>query len=271
MLLRAMTRVSPRDINSTPHIKADEFGNDAFYGYGIAVDRLDGHLRLRHTGGMVSFASALEVDLDDGVGVFASVNAMQGLRPRPVAEYALRLMRACRSSAPLPEIPPPANALRVARAADYAGRYTGAAGRALDIRAEADRLVLLQDNQRIGLEPAVDTADAFHVAHPDFARYLLIFTRADPNDPTSPVIDAAHAESAFARESFKAPAEPALPAEWRGYAGHYRNEDPWLGSHRVVARHGRLWLDGVIPLEPARGRTMRLVLSGADFVRVMTA
>jgi hypothetical protein len=108
------------------------------------------------------------------------------------------------------------------------------------------------------------------------------------------VIDVAHAESAFARESFKAPADPPLPAEWRGYCGHYRNEDPWLGSHRVVARRGRLWLDGVIALEPARGgifylrdeerspewvrfadpaggRTMRLVLSGADFSRVMTA
>lgn len=281
------------ELFSTAHIKADEFGNDAFYGYGIAVDRFDGHLRLRHTGGMVSFASALEVDLDDGVGVFASVNAMQGVRPRPVAEYALRLMRACRSGAPLPELPPPADPLRVARAADYAGRYTGAAGRALDIRAEGDRLVLLQDNERIALEPA-DTAEAFHVAHPDFARYLMIFTRKEPDDPTSPVIDVAHAESAFARESFKAPADPPLPAEWRGYCGHYRNEDPWLGSHRVVARRGRLWLDGVIALEPARGgifylrdeerspewvrfadpaggRTMRLVLSGADFSRVMTA
>jgi hypothetical protein len=122
----------------------------------------------------------------------------------------------------------------------------------------------------------------------------MIFTRKEPDDPTSPVIDVAHAESAFARESFKAPADPPLPAEWRGYCGHYRNEDPWLGSHRVVARRGRLWLDGVIALEPARGgifylrdeerspewvrfadpaggRTMRLVLSGADFSRVMTA
>jgi CubicO group peptidase (beta-lactamase class C family) len=279
---------------STPHIEADEFGNDAYYGYGIAVDHFDGHLRLRHTGGMVSFASALEVDLDDGVGVFASVNAMQGLRPRPVAEYALRLMRACRSGAPLPELPPPADPRSVPRAADYAGRYTGENGRALDIRAEGDRLFLLQDNQRIALEPAVDTAEAFHVAHPDYARYLLIFTRADPDDPTSPVIDAGHAESAFPRAGVAAPAELPLPAEWRGYCGHYRNEDPWLGSHRVVARRGRLWLDGVIPLEPARGgifylrdeerspewvrfadpsggHTMRLVFSGADFVRVMTA
>jgi len=279
---------------STPHIKADEFGNDAYYGYGIAVDKLDGHLRLRHTGGMVSFASALEVDLDEGIGVFASVNAMQGLRPRPVAEYALRLMRACRSGAPLPEVPPPDDPLRVARARDYAGRYTGTAGHALDIRAEGERLFLAHGDERVALEPAVEPMDAFHAAHPDFARYLLLFTRADPKNPTSAVIEAGHAESWFVRADFAGPREFPLPAEWRGYCGHYRSEDPWLGSHRVVARRGRLWLDGVIPLEPgsagsfymrdeerspewvrfadpAGGRTMRLVVSGADFVRVMAA
>jgi hypothetical protein len=56
---------------SAAYISADEFGSGASYGYGIAVDSLDGHRRLRHTGGMLSFAS---------------VNAMQGYRPRPVAE-----------------------------------------------------------------------------------------------------------------------------------------------------------------------------------------
>ena len=51
-----------------PHMAAEEFGAGAAYGYGIAMDQLDGHKRLRHTGGMVSFASALQVDLDSGVG-----------------------------------------------------------------------------------------------------------------------------------------------------------------------------------------------------------
>jgi D-alanyl-D-alanine carboxypeptidase len=101
-----------------PHMAAEHFGPGAFYGYGIAVDRLDGHARLRHTGGMVSFASALEVDMDAGVGVFASINAMQGYRPRPVAEYALRLMRACREGTALPDVPTANLPLRVQAAAD---------------------------------------------------------------------------------------------------------------------------------------------------------
>lgn len=54
---------------------AEEFGPGASYGYGIAIDTPDGHKRLRHTGGMVSFMSALHLDLDAGLGVFASINA----------------------------------------------------------------------------------------------------------------------------------------------------------------------------------------------------
>src|SRR5207245_1571063 len=37
---------------SKAHIKAEEFGPTASYGYGIAVDTLDKHPVLRHTGGM---------------------------------------------------------------------------------------------------------------------------------------------------------------------------------------------------------------------------
>jgi D-alanyl-D-alanine carboxypeptidase len=278
---------------STSHIKAPDFGDDASYGYGVVVDRLEGHLRLRHTGGMVSFASAIQVDLDEGVGAFVSVNAMQGLRPQPVAEYALRLMRACRSGAPLADVPPPDDPFRVAHATDYAGRYTGAAGDALEIQAQGERLFLMHGGTRVALEPAVEPDEAFHAAHPDFARYLVLFTRADAKNPRSAVIEVAHAESWFSRASDLRAREVAVSAEWRSYCGHYRSEDAWLGSVRVVARHGRLWLDGVIPLEaapgglfymrdearspewvrfadPANGRTMRLVVSGADFVRVMT-
>ncbi len=278
---------------ATPHIAADEFGNDAHYGYGIAIDRLDGHTRLRHTGGMLSFASALEVDLDAGVGAFASVNAMQGLRPRPVAEYALRLLRACQGTGPLPEPPAAADPLRVEGAAAYAGRYSGHAG-ALEVRAEGERLYLVHDGAPVALEPAVEAADAFHVAHADFARYLLLFSRADAKDAHSAVLEAGHGEAWYARPEYAGPREFDTPAEWRAYCGHYRSEDPWLGSHRVVARRGRLWLDGIVPLEAAPGGVfflrdearspewlrfadlaggvaMRMVVSGADLARVMAA
>lgn len=233
-----------------PHVAAEEFGPGASYGYGMAIDRLDGHTRLAHTGGMVSFASALQVDLDAGVGVFASVNAMQGDRPSPVAEYALRLMRACREGAALPKPPAAAPALQVRGAAGYAGVYTGANDRTLNLVADGDRLLLLHRGARVPLEPSADSADAFIVLHEDFAHYALLFTRGG-SDGKGAVLEAGWGEHWYAASAYQGPREFAAPAQWAHLAGHYRTEDPWVGSVRVVLRRGRLWMNGVTPLEPA--------------------
>ena len=69
------------------------------------MDTLDGHKILRHTGGMESFMSAMHMDIDEGTGAFASINAMQGYRPNPVAQYAIQLMRAHRENKSLPATP----------------------------------------------------------------------------------------------------------------------------------------------------------------------
>ena len=87
---------------STPYIKAPEFSPSASYGYGIAIDFLDGHKILRHTGGMNCFASSIHVDLDGGVAAFASINAMQGYRPTLVTQYAVQLLRAEKEAKSLP-------------------------------------------------------------------------------------------------------------------------------------------------------------------------
>jgi len=280
------------ELFSKPHIAADEFGTGAAYGYGIVVDSLDEHVRLRHTGGMVSFASALEVDLDAGVGAFVSVNAMQGFRPRPVAEYALKLLRACREEARLPDPPALEAALAVPNAADYAGRFTGAGGRALEFAAEGERLWLLHGGERVALEPAVGVAESFVVAHRDFAQYALLFSRrAEHPEQPGPVLECGWGPDWYAKPEYTGPREFAVPAEWHRYPGHYRSEDPWIGSMHVVLRRGRLWLDGLVPLEPAPGgifylrdepqspewlafsefvggRAMRLKMSGNDLARV---
>ena len=275
---------------STGHIPAKEFGNDAAYGYGIAVDKIDGHTRIRHTGGMVSFASALEVDLDAGVGVFASVNSMQGYRPRPVAEYALRLMRACREAKALPPLPAPAPSVQVTAASNYAASFTGAGGRTLEIVAEGDRLYLLHGATRVPLEPTIDMENTFTVLHPDFEKFALVLSRAGA-DAKGPFVEAGWGEDWYVNSGYTGPRQFEVPAEWHRYPGHYRNEDPWIGSHRVVIRHGKLWLDGVVPLEAAadgrfylrdepdspewvsfsdivNGSAMRMCLSAATLTRV---
>lgn len=274
------------------HIEAAEFGPGAGYGYGIMVDALDGHTLLRHTGGMVSFASAMQVDVDEGVGAFASINAMQGFRPNPVARYAIELLRARRAKKPLPPIPPPRPATQIERAADYAGTYRGQDGRTLELVAEGTRLSLVYKGQKLALEASTGAPETFLVPHPDFERFPLVFERGQGKD--APVVGVGWGGDWFVAPSGSAPVQIGAPPEWQAYVGHYRNENAWLGSLRIVLRRGRMMIDGVIPLEPGEGglfllrdephspewirfaevvngQAMRLKFSGEDFWRVLTA
>jgi CubicO group peptidase (beta-lactamase class C family) len=277
---------------SHPHIKSEEFGPTASYGYGIAVDKLQEHTILRHTGGMISFASALQVDIDEGVGAFASINAMQGYRPNPVAQYAIELMRAQRAARPLPEMPPHNSPLVVENAADYAGTYESTAGRALEFVAESQALYLIYEGKRVPLETLVGLVDAFSVSHPDFERFALVFGRAKADDPKSAVVEAGWGNNWFFNAKYSGAKQFETPREWEAYLGHYRNENPWVGSMRIVRRKGQLLVDGVVPLQPGEGgvfflrdedyspewirfadivngKSMRLKFSGEDLWRVM--
>ncbi len=275
---------------SKEHIKADEFGPTASYGYGIAVDTLDGHKIVRHTGGMVSFASALHVDIDSGVGSFASVNAMQGYRPNPVAQYAMQLMRAKLENKSIQVPALPESPAKIKNAADYVGKYNGSDGRNFEIEASGEDLVLVNQGNRTPLESA--GKDSFVAPESDFARFRLVFGRADAKDAKSPVIDASCGGDWFANERYTGPKSFDYPKEWDQYVGHYRNDSPWLGSIRIVVCKGRLLADGTAPFEPAEnglflsreseyspewirfadivnGRAMRVIYSGESFWRVM--
>jgi len=232
-----------------PHMAAEEFGPGASYGYGIATDQLDGRKRLRHTGGMVSFVSALQVDLDTGVGAFASINASQGFRPNPVAEYALRLMRASRENAKLPDSPVLTSPASVAAAADYAGEYSAAGGGILKMVARDDRLYLMHQQVPVALEQA-GTEGEFFVLHPDYAHFPLLFSRNGANGKGM-VSEAAWGEEWYTSSAYQGPRTFKVPDEWLRYPGHYRTEDPWIGSVRIVLRRGQLWMNGSVPLEPA--------------------
>jgi hypothetical protein len=261
------------------------------YGYGIAVDTLDGNRLLRHTGGMVSFMSALMVDIDDGIGGFASVNAQQGYRPNPVVRYAIQLMRAQRHSVPPPAMPEPDEPAVVANAAGYAGTYVGGSG-TLEVAADGDRLFIVRDGERIPLERQGE-ADRFIARHRALERFSLVFGRKDPAVPDSEVVEAAWGGDWFRNASYAGPDSFSHPKAWEAYVGHYRNESPWIGSYRIVIRKGRLWLDGTTPLEAdgnlfrlrddpyntewirfgevVNGRCMRIRISGSDLWRVAAA
>ena len=137
-----------------PAINSPYRGEPASYGYGLWVSDIEGHTRLRHTGGMVAFSSSIDVDVTSGIGAFASVNAnLRGYRPVPVTKYAIELFNASLAGKSLPDPPPPAPAPdEVKNAADYAGIYTSPDGKKLELVAEGEKLILVHGGRRIALE-----------------------------------------------------------------------------------------------------------------------
>jgi D-alanyl-D-alanine carboxypeptidase len=282
--------ISPEsfELFSRRHIKAGEFGPNASYGYGIAVDELDGNSLVRHTGGMVSFMSALQVDTKAGIGGFASVNAQQGYRPNAVVRYAIQLMRARSENKKAPAAPAPDPEIEVANAGDYVGVFTGQQGK-LEFVREDTRLFLVRAEKRIPLQRLGD-ADRFYANEPDLTRFSFRFGRSKE---TGPVVEVSWGDQWYTSSAYDGPRQFGIPEEWRSYVGHYRTEDAWIGSVRVFIVKGRLTLDGSTPLErdgelfrlrdePANtewirfgevvnGKCMRIKYSGVDLWRVASA
>ena len=173
----------------SPHILAEDFGPGVHYGYGIAVDTLDGNRLLRHTGGMVSFMSSLMVDIDEGVGGFASVNAQQSYRPNPVVKYAIQLMRAQRKGVALP-----AHARSRTFAASVTQRLPTLRAlirrraQARRVIAEGERLFVVHEGERIPLE-RLSEADRFVARHPRSTALPLSSAARTPRLPDSAVVE----------------------------------------------------------------------------------
>jgi D-alanyl-D-alanine carboxypeptidase len=272
-----------------PAINSPYRGEPASYGYGLWMSDIEGHTRLRHTGGTVAFSSSIDVDMTGGVGVFASVNAnLRGYRPVAVTKYAVELFNASLGGKPLPEPPafPPAPD-EVKNAADYVGTYTTLDGKKLELLAEADKLILVHANRRVVLERAAASTDRFIVKHPDFELYLLGFVRENRQ-----VTQAFHGPDWYLGAKYAGPRTFETKKEWEGFAGHYYNDSAWYGDTRIVLRKGQLFVDGVQPLVPrgdgkfgigdpeapdwisfesiVEGRAMRLSYSGILFRRAFT-
>jgi D-alanyl-D-alanine carboxypeptidase len=225
-------------------IDAPAFGQGAAYGYGIAVVELDGHTVLRHTGGMVSFSSALHADLEAGLGSFASVHASPGgYRPNAVGLYALATLRAAREGRALPDAPAFDNPARVEKASAYAGTFTSPEGRTLALEADGETVWLRADGERTRLVRA-RSADTFLAPGSRFALFPIEVGREG-----DAVAEVAWGGEWYAGPAYTGPHSFETPAEWRAYVGAYRNDSPWYGTARVVLRKGRLLAAGE-PLVP---------------------
>jgi D-alanyl-D-alanine carboxypeptidase len=250
---------------SQSHIKAEEFGPTASYGYGIAVDTLDGHKILRHTGGMISFASAIHVDIDEGVGAFASINAMQGYRPNPVAQFAMQLMRVMRTKPYYngkPQPPTVIPATLVENSDYFTGTYHSVDGKTLEFLGSGTSLRILRSNESIPLENAGD--GVFVAPHPDFSSFVFVFGHSDPKDPKSAVVEVGWGNDWYVKPEYKGPKTFDTPTEWAAYVGHYRNENNWIGSVRITLRKGQLMADGATLLQHEQDTRFRMRSDEAD-------
>lgn len=284
---------------STPYIKAPEFSSSASYGYGIAVDTLEGHKILRHTGGMVAFASSIHVDLDGGVAAFASINAMQGYRPIAVTEYALQLLRANRESQPLPAAPAIKDTQEIDNASDYAGTFTSHDGRTLTFAVQGKTLTVelygkstpLQHtggDEFISTVPGSMSDDSF-----GFGRKQAGATAKkgdEANKQKAPVVEVSYRDQWYTNASYTGSRSFHASPEWSAYVGRYHCDSPWGGDVHVYLLKDKLVAGGQ-NLAPMGGSLFRvgdedwspetaeflhmfgdkthlLRLAGADFVRV---
>jgi CubicO group peptidase (beta-lactamase class C family) len=245
---------------STAHIAAPPFGPSAGYGYGIAVDSFDGHVRLRHTGGMVSFMSAMQLDLDAGSAAFASINAQLGYRPNPVVQFALQVLRSASTHAPVPPLPPFDESEKVDLAQSFAGTYIHADGHRLEVAAHSNSLELIAGDRRIPLQQS-DT-DTFIADQSAFDLFPVVFERTAADDPAGkappPIVALSHGADWFAREGHDSGAALQPSPELAAFTGEYYSENPWMGTVRIVQRQRQLWMGGTEPMTPIGNRLFRI-------------
>lgn len=239
---------------STPHIKAPVLSPTASYGYGIGVDTIEGRTMLRHTGGTTAFASSILVDLDGGVGAFASINAMQGYRPNPVTRFAVDLLYSKKSSLAPPAPPAIDDPLAIAHPEAFTGSYKIKSGDLLTVAVKDGGLTITTALGTSTLRPlgagvfsaadgsVLNSACPTHVP----SEFALIFERSKESQTASvaPVTGVSYGPRWYANEQHAATVAPPAFARPERYTGIYSNDSPWINVVRVVERNGKLWLDG---------------------------
>ncbi|MEQ1930901.1 MAG: serine hydrolase domain-containing protein, partial [Parvularculaceae bacterium] len=255
------------------------------YGNGVARVEIDGRKYLHHTGGMVSFCSALHVDAEAGVAAFASANIHYSLnyRPRDITVYACGLLRALSEglAAPAPRAP----RLVLENPQRFAGVFTAADGDKFEIAAGEKKISLRRKGRETAMQEAAP--GLFACLDPDLAITGIVI-ETEGEGAAAKAVRAWAGEKEFLA-SGRTNYQPPAPAELRALAGRYDNDDRWAGPLYVYARSGKIWIGNAEPLtklpngewrpgeewSPERfrfdgfinGRPQRLLFSGVPFVR----
>ncbi len=221
-------------------------------GLGFFVAALDGERTIEHGGAIYGFATQLTAlpDRKLGVAVSASKDGVNALTAR-IAREALRLMRAARSSAPLPAVEQ-STPVPLALARRLAGDY-GSGDSALTVSVHDSSVTISGPQLEMHLGMRRWRADTL------IADDGLTFGRRAWLDGDRLVLDGV----AHARSGDAAALPPDAPSRWRGLIGEYGWDHDVL---YILERHGRLtalieWFFEY-PLTPVSGDVYAFPSSG---------
>jgi len=230
------------------------------YGYGLSVFDADGDHLVGHTGGVSGYTACMQMNQTRGFGVIALANHVEApLHPCAIMLYAMTVLRAVATGAPLPPPWHAPDAAHVEGAASYAGTYRAPDGAVLQVRAAGDHLALVDRAKTIALYPR---DGGFFADDPAYALYLIHFMR----NKQKTIVGLNYGARWYVNAHDPAPhASPSYPAAWNALTGRYEAiTAEGAGTTRVVIVRGRLTLDGTTALAPLKNGTFAL---GPSIVR----
>ena len=246
---------------ATAHMPPGAFAPNAGYGYGLAVEELDGHTILWHTGGMASFPHRRCIS----IWMQASEPLPQSTPCRGTGPTPWRATRCSCSGQKRKQADAAAGSktdeTALSDTHEYEGTYASERGERIEVISTQGALLLRMGSKRITLRHL--EAEQFMADEQEYDLFPWVFIRAPAQNPAStqeetrPVIELAWGPRSYGRSGSAPSPRPHQDPVPQGLAGLYYNESPWLSSMRVVERHGSLWLNGAIPLEPLGGTLFR--------------
>jgi len=201
------------------------------YGYGLGVEEDDGHLGIRHTGGMIGHFCSMRIDMNDEIGVMVMVNG-PGDRDDVCRKVQMVLRSALAGDVRL-SVPKPKDPFEVENARKYAGTYVSARG-GIRVSASGKGLKLISSGGKSAHLQTVGD-DLFYADLKGFELFPIRFVAKNGT-----FVEAVHGGDLYRKTGLRTVSEEGPQRGSRKYVGHYRSYNPWMGTFRVVDRGGTL-------------------------------
>lgn len=218
---------------------AEEYGHGLAWTTGDAPDR---PISIGHGGDMVGYESSMQIDLVSGacVVVLANGEAPCGRLGREIRS----VLAAALDGAPIPALSSETLAV-FAGSGDWVGHWRSAQRTIAIVQDRAGALELVDGAIRVPLtRPSRFGTHRLVAAGSAWDRFALEAVRDEASGDIDqpPIGRIHHGGETFYPADRPMPEPVTYPAEWEGFAGHYRSYSPWIPSLWVVIREGRLTL-----------------------------